>query len=76
MSHNEGRSIKSSYLNLTPKRKKCGRDADGLIVENCRHVTSTFRYKRKYLLLLERHSEDHSLLILPPLSPQVLTSTI
>lgn len=36
MSHNEGRSIKSSYLNLTPKRKKCGRDADGLIVENCR----------------------------------------
>ena len=71
MNHNEGRSIKSSYLNLTSKRKKCGRDVDGLIVEN-HHVTSTFRYKRTHLLLLE----DQSLLILPPLSPQVLTSTI
>ena len=73
MSHNEGGSVKSSYLNLTPKRK-CGHDADGLIAENCHMLQALSDTTDLILLLLKRHSEDRSLLIPPPLSPQVLTS--
>ena len=65
MSHNEGGSVKSSYLNLTPKRK-CGHDADGLIVENCHMLQALSDTTDLILLLLKRHSEDRSLLIPPP----------